>query len=458
MDSTHQPGHRDRPRAGREVEAGFERLLKDAMTRRERAAAGSECIDVESLAAWSEGALPPSERSIVEAHAARCARCQDMLATMARTAPVEAARGPWNLRHWVMMLAPAAAATAAVVLWFALEPRRQASDARAQRVAVGTEVDKVTSPQAKSAPVAPVQAPAESRSDRAASARPPSAQDSGARAQMAEAKDTDRFLRKDGQAAKPAADSSLARSREELGATLEQERRRKLGAAAGRSADYTLADEKTGSKPAPKASVPAAAPSNVAAEMPAPIARPAAPASPPAGAVSVPSASPPVQTQTAQTQQAADLQQSARQVQGFGGDAGRGGGTLNRAGLNESVVVATLAIAPADASVLWRVVSERIVQQSADKGATWATQYTLDENARLAAGSAPSSTTAWFVGRAGLVLTTTDGRTWRRVAFPEAVDLVGVLATDTRVAIVTTADRRTFTTTDGGASWLARKN
>ena len=46
-----------------------------------------------------------------------------------------------------------------------------------------------------------------------------------------------------------------------------------------------------------------------------------------------------------------------------------------------------------------------------------------------------------------------DGLTWRRVAFPEAIELVGVRASDASNATVTAADGRRFTTTDGGKSW-----
>jgi photosystem II stability/assembly factor-like uncharacterized protein len=39
------------------------------------------------------------------------------------------------------------------------------------------------------------------------------------------------------------------------------------------------------------------------------------------------------------------------------------------------------------------------------------------------------------------------------VAFPEAVDLSAIRATDERRASVSTADGRTFSTTDGGSTW-----
>jgi photosystem II stability/assembly factor-like uncharacterized protein len=54
------------------------------------------------------------------------------------------------------------------------------------------------------------------------------------------------------------------------------------------------------------------------------------------------------------------------------------------------------------------------------------------------------------------VLQTTDGRTWRRVTFPEPVDLIAVRATSADEATITAADRRTFSTKDGGKTWEDR--
>jgi photosystem II stability/assembly factor-like uncharacterized protein len=52
------------------------------------------------------------------------------------------------------------------------------------------------------------------------------------------------------------------------------------------------------------------------------------------------------------------------------------------------------------------------------------------------------------------VLRTTDGgRSWRRVPFPEAVDLVAVVGTSALSATVRLADGRRFATTDGGQTW-----
>ena len=49
----------------------------------------------------------------------------------------------------------------------------------------------------------------------------------------------------------------------------------------------------------------------------------------------------------------------------------------------------------------------------------------------------------------------TDAQQWRRVAFPEPVDLTAVKADDARTATVISADGRTSRTSDGGLTWGA---
>lgn len=102
----------------------------------------------------------------------------------------------------------------------------------------------------------------------------------------------------------------------------------------------------------------------------------------------------------------------------------------------------------------WRIVGNGAVERSMDGGSTWQQQQT-GVNVALTAGTSPSPSVCWLVGAAGTVLLSTDGRSWRRVAFPEAADLIAVRATDAQSATVTTADGRTFSTSDGGQTWQA---
>jgi photosystem II stability/assembly factor-like uncharacterized protein len=72
----------------------------------------------------------------------------------------------------------------------------------------------------------------------------------------------------------------------------------------------------------------------------------------------------------------------------------------------------------------------------------------------LLAGAVPSDTAAWIAGRMGVILRTTDGERWQRVASPDAAaDWTAIEATDALHATVTSSDRRRFATDDGGQTW-----
>lgn len=413
-----------RPHADRGAEAGFEHLLRETL-RSDASATGSECLEADTLAAWSEGALAPSERSFVEAHVARCARCQALLAAFARTLPAEPEPAAWSVRKWVLMLTPAAAAATAMALWFAVEPRRPELEPAAPQAAAATEAPaSVDSPVAAS----PRDLAASERLRGAAAPPPPRERESAALADSRQ-------------------DANRRQEADRLSAELKNENRE-----AAARVNVPNAAPVDVNAPAPSANLNAANAKAVAEqprEVPAPV------------TTTVTSQSPTIQTaQSAPQRQAATPADQQQSVFGYGGGAGRGGGgarAFGRAGIAESIAVAPLVVSPANGLVQWRVVNERIVQHSADKGKTYATQYTLDDTSSITAGSSPTPLVAWLVGRAGLVLTTSDGRTWRRTAFPEPVDLTSVLAIDARTATVTTSDRRSFTTTDGGASWSAVK-
>lgn len=112
-------------------------------------------------------------------------------------------------------------------------------------------------------------------------------------------------------------------------------------------------------------------------------------------------------------------------------------------------IVPILIMSP-DPSVRWRLAGS-MVEHSMDGGSTW--DGVLSAPAELTAGAAPSPSVCWVVGRGGVVLRSTDGRSFSRLTFPEMTDLSAVRATDARTASVTSADGRVFSTTDGGATW-----
>jgi hypothetical protein len=85
-------------------------------------------------------------------------------------------------------------------------------------------------------------------------------------------------------------------------------------------------------------------------------------------------------------------------------------------------------------------------------GSNW-TMAPADVAARLIAGSSPSPDICWVVGRGGVIRLSTNRQTWQPIRFIDMTDLSAVQAFDARTATVTTADGRTFRTSDGGVSW-----
>jgi len=94
------------------------RLLRETLAGGAAQPPVSDCLDAETLAAWSDGRLSAHERTAVESHASSCARCQALVAAMARTAPPPQRR-VWLRGYSVGWLVPIAAASIAVIVWIA---------------------------------------------------------------------------------------------------------------------------------------------------------------------------------------------------------------------------------------------------------------------------------------------------------------------------------------------------
>jgi hypothetical protein len=405
-----------------ERDASMDRLLREAIRADVRSVPG-ECLDIDTLAAWSDGVLGPAEQARAEAHASRCARCQATLAAMVRTdSPVETpSRAPFL--RWVITLGPAVAAAAAVILWIAVD-RRSAPPVLPERPAVSAGAPESKLSDAKNAPASRQAAPAEADSFRAAKKEVGAENRLDGRAPSSHAGELAGALKDRDERAGAVADAAKV-------APKPADREREVMAASPRA-------DAPASLPAPPPPPPAA---------PAPVARQAAePTIPPVQTLD--------QVQAAQRQNAAPSQQTVQTQTGATANETVSGFTGDRRAFATELVV--LDVRSPNPTVRWRVLDRRTVQQSVDGGQIWGTQYTVDTPTVILAGAAPSPSVCWLVGQGGLVLVTKDGHTWQRLKFPETVELRAVSASDANVASVVTADGRTFTTTNAGTSWTQK--
>jgi photosystem II stability/assembly factor-like uncharacterized protein len=113
---------------------------------------------------------------------------------------------------------------------------------------------------------------------------------------------------------------------------------------------------------------------------------------------------------------------------------------------------ASPVIVSPDANSQWRASAPGTVERSEDGGRTWI-PVRVAAKEEILAGASPARLVCWLVGRSGVVLLATDGTNFTRLPFPESVDLVSVSSPEARIAIVSTADGRTFRTEDGGRNW-----
>jgi hypothetical protein len=378
-----------------------DRLLRGALHDTASTAPSQTCVDAEALAAWAEGTMSGAARAAFEDHAADCARCQALMAAMARTEPPPVER-PWTRRalfSWLMPLAAAAAAI--VVVSLAIAQRRE--------------------PAFPAALPASTAATASRAEDRAASRAVPSTPAPGAPDAPAPAIPDQRR------------DRTMARTvqpRDEQKAEQKDERK------------------DVAARPAPKAepraqdAAPAAAPQPVPGPPPAPSAAP-----PPAAAKAFAAPAPPAAREVAAPAPAA-----------AGAIAGAASPSTRAADRDEArlkVMAATAAavvIASPARESQWRILNGA-VDHTNDGGATWQAQ-SIGTDVPVRAGAAPAARVCWLAGAGGLVLLTTDGSRWRRIDFPDPVDLIAIEATDASHATVTTATGRRLSTSDAGASWI----
>lgn len=440
----------DKPGDPHARDAALARLL--AETLRSRSASGvqgSACPDAEVLAAYSEHGLAQEETARWESHFVDCHRCQKIIAVLAASgeelaeAEVErlgslaaassVARQPVarntaepkvmirrrpTLWRW---LVPAVGMASAVALWFALHPMLPNQAPSSQRIAAtGVPQNGV----AQGATAASSAKPGETQVADANLPPPPAAVASGA-------------LRRD--AAAPA--NSPAAATREL--ARKQEAFESAAPPPVSEADRAAPNPQATAKDKRVLSAQAAPGKSSEALDALTAAAPAAPAPP----------TPPP---------AANGERAEPQAL----DGAAGSFARNQVGaLAKSATPPTVFGSP-NRSVLWRLGSGGRIERSTDQGQTWQPQSS-GVTPDLLAGAAPSEKIAWVAGRAGIILRTTDGEHWQRVAPPPlaqsvappglAPDWIGVEARDALHATIISRDLHRFVTEDGGRTWVQQQ-
>lgn len=392
------------------------------------AAAGEACVDAADLAAWADGALPPSRATVVESHLASCARCQSMAAAFAKAEPVAAPRAFWSRWQIVVpvVVSSLAAATFFVALWRGRTPQVAPSATIAQ---TGTAPVTVPPALVPAAPATPAQSQPPAQPGEIA--EPPA---QAARPQPSLARPTP--LSSSSAEAKPAAQAPPRSNANDQ-------------KAAGRGDFSTDQMLKTPTARDPWHVVNMApgivlSPPNVGGS-----------ASGQQLTVSAFGTSSNVQWNLESgnitdvpvvAAFSATASSPAMRVAGGGGGRGRAGGVAR---------AQEAATAQPGSSVSWRILADGHVDRSIDNGASWMRMST-DPTLFITAGAATAPTTCWLGGRAGVVLMTTDNEHFTRVDLPERVDIKSIQAERDLVTVVTTTGV-TYTSADAGKTWQRRE-
>jgi hypothetical protein len=374
----------------RERDPSMDRLLRRALQPEPGAAATPQCVDPETLAAWADGSLSGEALAHAEQHVAGCARCQAMLAAMARTVPEITIPPRWQVltARW---LVPFAAAAIVLAVWVSVDRQRpEPAVVRSGPAAVAGEVRPA--PELMDAPAVRFPEPAlEAR---------------GARGRIGEIQEKE--------SRDSAAKSRVVAPKEEA----------KPADPPGQYLDAVVLPP----PPAPPEPAPSPRPVSESAKTAATLETiQATPTAPPAASQSVAAreAVQPAATDIISPEPAFRWRLLAP-------------ATIQRS---------------TDGGVTWTTQAMRFPGQSLLGQGGGLTIASLAAPITLTTGSAAARDVCWIVGAGGVVLLSTDGATWQRRPFPEPLNLTAVRAADARTAIVTTEDGRQFTTADGGATW-----
>lgn len=375
---------------------------------RARAAGTDACPDASVLAAYFERTLTAAEVTRWEGHFAGCVRCREQLAALARVDAGDSSKSgaittaPWWRTHrWF----PAAAMAAAAVIAVAVIVRERSSRKAPEPEMVALSGSAAVSSAPQAAPVA---------ADKTAAPADALRRDDRQREKRGERKSdiTGELTTNSPQAAISSYGKKelFKRSAPASGELMRQ---------ASKAPAQEASHESTSLKLAKRALQPAAPVPEGAARFES-LASRGATAGAIGGATNQTSGAPAAQNQAA-------------------------------AGLPGAPAI---MVVPPDHTVGWMIGANGAISRYAE-GGTWSPQES-NVTSDLIAGAAVSRSVCWVVGRSGTILRTLDGVHWDKIAAPTGADIVGVTSDSSSNATVTTGDHKTYTTSDGGATWHSR--
>jgi hypothetical protein len=414
-------------------------ILRRAM-RSQPGPATAECADAESLAAYSDRSLSAGERERLETHFADCARCQILLADIARadeSARIANSAGavPWY-RRWRLAI-PALAAAAAVLVFVSIRRPANVAPPNDQIVAMAPHEAPAENLAAKQ-PQLPAPAPA------AAASAPVSVAAAAPSTEIAMNEPKPEAAPR-AQAMRPSAPRALKGSAEGFGGGALIAR----GAPAANVATQPPAAttlESDAEQASSAASVPRAA---VVAAAPQTTARSAALG----GMLAEPASATNTRAFGSLASGSGAIVAATRGGGAVGAATGAAAGAAVAASPSEaSAPAAVVTISAPDQSVSWIAGKNGMILRRDSDASTHPQQSGASTD--LIAGAAPSATVCWIVGRSGTIVRTTDGgEHWTLILGPTTDNLAAVTASDANDATITTAGGRSFATPDGGASW-----
>jgi hypothetical protein len=432
--------------------------IRNLVARRAKVILAEPCPDAEVIAAYADGTLEPSERARWDGHFAVCDKCQDTLAALALSMPVDdpkllaAAPEPLALaaatpqpgcavlearkksrdekRNVWTWLAPVMTAAAIVVMWFAFRPHALPGPAETQQTA---QVAPAENPPPAAPPV--IAAP---------TAASPNTAGTEAKKEVLKYTSADRAR----------SGETAAENGRKANEPKDKNGEHMVAGGALPPADVPL--------PAPPASATAQAKS--AATVPTltrEISEFGAASAAKQDSAAAQKAAPPQQSSSAASAAIGALS-AAKQQSGSGAAAGN-----DAQGLPPQVApgkppqdnAARLTMVfPENGNVIWRIGHGGRIERSTDSEQTWQKQDSGVTN-DLLAGSAPTNDVCWIAGTRGTILRTADGGAhWTKLTSPKLLgnvipDWNFITAADANNATVSTLDGRTFSTSDGGTSW-----